>query len=340
MSDGPLPTLFAPLTIPASWAYASAVARRNAAFDRGEGVERLDVPVVSVGNVTVGGTGKSPMVAWIVARLRESGRHPLIAMRGYKAGPGQAGDEEREYRLTVPGTPIVAQPDRKAGIDAFRAARRGEFDCVVLDDGFQHRQIARDCDIVLVDAQRPGLDGRLLPAGWLREPATSLARASAVVITRALAVDDALARRIAAFHGHWPIAWARHGWKGLSIEEGDGGRGEPVAWLAGRRVYGVFGTGHPQSVQRAYEAAGASVVASAAVGDHAAHDAASIARFTAAARAARCDAIATTRKDWTKLADHAEAVRAAGLPFVVPDLSIEFLAGEAALRERLSRPFN
>jgi tetraacyldisaccharide 4'-kinase len=130
--------------------------------------------VVSVGNLTVGGTGKTPFAAWLAAALAARGAHPAIVLRGY------GDDEPLVHGILNPGVPVVITPDRVAGIAVARA--RGA-DIVVLDDAFQHRRAARDADIVLLSADLAG-PVRPLPAGPWREPLTSLARATMIMVTR------------------------------------------------------------------------------------------------------------------------------------------------------------
>jgi tetraacyldisaccharide 4'-kinase len=333
----PLPTALAWAARPLAWCYGAGVAFRNARFDRGGGVRTLPVPVVSIGNLVAGGTGKTPCVAWTVAALAARGHRPLIAMRGYGARPGEQGDEELEYRSILPNIPVVAHPKRADAVLSHLAAHPDACDAVVLDDGFQHRGIARALDVVLVDASRPSLDDALLPSGWLREPAANLRRAHAVIVTRASEVDAALASRIAALHGRPPIAWTRHAWRGLEVHAAaDGGGGGRVAttWLRGRRVALVCGVGHPGSVVASLEAHGAIVAETRIFRDHAAFDAASVRGLGRIAE--RVDAIVATRKDWVKLAPF-ERERSGLPPIVVPDLAIEFLEGEAAYLAALRR---
>ncbi|HRQ74118.1 MAG TPA: tetraacyldisaccharide 4'-kinase, partial [Phycisphaerales bacterium] len=148
----------------AAMVYGAAIARRNRAFDAGRGVVTLDRPVISVGNLSTGGTGKSPTVAWVVRTLREAGRDPCIAMRGYRSRDGVS-DEAEEYRAAFDDLPVVARPDRLQGlIELFASERGGRVDAVVLDDGFQHRCIARALDLVLIDATRDPFADAMIPA--------------------------------------------------------------------------------------------------------------------------------------------------------------------------------
>lgn len=199
-----LPMALRPLTWLAARVYGVAVGWRNARLSKGIGVGEIRVRgvgigVISVGNITVGGTGKSPFVAWICGEIARLGRRPVIGMRGYTPGlvRRNAGgssmallcDEAQEYALTAPMALVVAHPKRRRALIAelSREVHAPWIDgaVVVLDDGFQHRFVARALDIVLVDATRTGLDGDLLPNGILREPAGNLARADIVVLTKA-----------------------------------------------------------------------------------------------------------------------------------------------------------
>jgi tetraacyldisaccharide 4'-kinase len=161
--------------IPASWGFAAVVALRNLAYDRGWLRARpLALPAVVIGNLTVGGTGKTPVAAFVVSRLAARGAKPALVMRGY------GGDEALVHARLNPGVPVVSGADR---VDAVARARALGATVAVLDDGFQHRRAARDADIVLLSADLAG-PVRLLPAGPWREPLSSLTRASLIVVTR------------------------------------------------------------------------------------------------------------------------------------------------------------
>jgi tetraacyldisaccharide 4'-kinase len=154
-----------------------AVARRGQRYDRAQregSLPAMALPALSVGNLTVGGTGKTPVAAWFAARLRERGAHPALVMRGY------GDDEWRVHQVLNPAVQVLRNPDRVHGTE--EAARAGA-DCVVLDDAFQHRRARRVADVVLVSADRFDSAVRLLPAGPYREPLAALQRATAIVVT-------------------------------------------------------------------------------------------------------------------------------------------------------------
>ena len=163
------------LTGPLEWGFRKSSALRNALYDRDLlPLQRMPIPVLSVGNLTVGGSGKTPFSAWLVQELRRRGEKPALVARGY----GQ--DEMILHRRWTPDCLVLAEPDRAYG--AWTAARKGAT-VVVLDDGFQHRRLRRQLDIVLVAAGMPE-PIRLLPRGPFREPLSALARAGVVVITQ------------------------------------------------------------------------------------------------------------------------------------------------------------
>ena len=250
---GPLArTLPSPLTALLARLYARIIASRNRAFDARRGVVEFDRPVLSIGNLSVGGTGKSPMVQRVVSLLQREGWHPAIAMRGYGAPRGDraSSDEASAHARALRHVPIVAQPDRAAGLIQLFATEAGQaVDCIVLDDGFQHRKIARQLDLVLLDATRDAFADRLLPAGWLREPVESLARASAVILTHAEGVPpreiDAMLARVASIAPGAVRAVCEHAWSSLTIRMGEESFEESPRWLQGRRVVVTCAIGNP-----------------------------------------------------------------------------------------------
>jgi tetraacyldisaccharide 4'-kinase len=181
---------------PPAWLYSSIVRARGALFDLDVlHAHRSAVPVLSIGNLSVGGTGKTPLAAWAAARLRDAGARPAVLLRGY------GGDEPMVHALLNPDIPVIADPDRVAGS---RKALAAGADCAILDDGFQHRRLARVADWVLVAAEQPPKPARLLPAGPWREPPSALRRATVAIVTRksaSLEVASSVASRLAATYG-------------------------------------------------------------------------------------------------------------------------------------------
>lgn len=164
--------------------YSLGVLARNFAFDRGVlPVHCVGVPVISVGNLTTGGTGKTPLVAFLADELQCRGWRPAILSRGYGATDGGPNDERLVLERLCPTVPQAQGRDRVALSRDLIA--REECDLILLDDGFQHRRLARDVDLVLIDALQPWGYGHLLPRGLMREPLAALKRASLILLTRA-----------------------------------------------------------------------------------------------------------------------------------------------------------
>jgi len=309
--------------------YATAVAIRNVVYDRGiAAARRAAVPVVCVGNLTLGGTGKTPLVGWVAGRCAAAGRRPAIVSRGYGAARGQTSDEAAELALMLPGVPHVADRDRVAAAAA--AVARGA-DTIVLDDGFQHRRLARDLDIVTVDATDPFGCGHIFPRGLLREPIAGLRRAHAVVLTRADAVDadrrQAIMATLAGIcRGDGPRVWAEAAHAPRRLRTSAAAH-LPLDALRGRRVAGVCGIGNPAAFRLTLERLGADLVDFRTYPDHHAYAAADAAALVAWATAARADLVVTTLKDLVKL----QTESLGGIPLAALEIAIEFLAGEAGL---------
>src|SRR5262245_59474498 len=175
--------------------YGWIVRRRNAGFDRGAlRTERVPAPVISVGNLTVGGTGKSPFVAWLARWFLDLGVEVTIISRGYRSRGGKPNDEALELAAKLPGVPHLQNPDRlTAAIAALTVNPR---QMLILDYAFQHRSLARDLDIVLLDALEPFGYEHLLPQGLLREPLEGLKRAHVIGLSRSDAVPESRRREI------------------------------------------------------------------------------------------------------------------------------------------------
>lgn len=193
---GPLAALVRALLSCLTPFYRFGVWYRNRQFDSGSReVKPVAAKVISIGNITTGGTGKTPMVIWVSKLLAGQNVSHGIVSRGYGAKDSDApNDEALELKARLPNVPHVQNPDRVAA--ANRCIDEHGVSTIVLDDGFQHRRIARDLDIVLVDASNPFGYGSLLPRGLLREPISSLARADVVVITRCERVAETAIEKI------------------------------------------------------------------------------------------------------------------------------------------------
>jgi tetraacyldisaccharide 4'-kinase len=233
----------------ASVPYGWATALRNRLYDRGwKAAQRVSVPVVSVGNLTVGGTGKTPCVEYIARRYRDLDRRVAILSRGYGSREGP-NDEALVLEENLPDVPHLQGADRVAL--ARTAIAELESEVLVLDDGFQHRRLARDLDVVLLDATDPWGHGYLLPRGLLRESPRGLRRAGIVLLTRCDQADPAALERLrqevagqapgvaVALTSHGPEAW-------LNAE----GQTRSLADLRRTPVAAFCGIGNPEAFRR------------------------------------------------------------------------------------------
>jgi tetraacyldisaccharide 4'-kinase len=319
---------FGPLLTALTAPYALGHRLRLQAYARGwTTVKRLPCRVISVGNLTLGGTGKTPLVEAIAALLQRQGRRVGVLSRGYGrqgserlvvVSDGQrclasadiAGDEPVLLAEHLPGVPVVVGKDRYAA--GVLAVRRFDLDTVVLDDGFQHLQLARDLDIVTLDAARPFGSGRLFPRGDLRERPSAIRRADAIVLTRwepDMIVPDLIVSRPAS-----PLFYSRQ--EPLEVRVCANGQRLPLASLVGQRLAAFCGIGSPERFRRLLVELGASVVAFSAFADHHAYTRSELEGLAYTAKAKGAGALITTEKDGIRLR------RLQPLPFAVWELRI------------------
>ena len=327
---GPGPAALRAVLAAISVPYRGAVAIRNTAYDRGlASVHHGPVPVISVGNLTLGGTGKTPLVAWMARTLQAAGHRPAIVSRGYGARPGEVSDEAAELAIVVPGVPHIADRDRLAAVHAAAAQAAT---AVVLDDGFQHRRLARDLDIVAIDATDPFGCGRLFPRGLLREPVTSLRRAHAVVLTRASSVSAERRAEIrqavtAARGGQPPAVWAEATHRPIALRDHSGGL-QDLERLRGRRIAAFAGIGNPAAFRATLTDIGADVAAFTPFADHHAYRDGEIASLAQTCRQHGAELAVTTLKDLVKI----RSLDLDGIPLVALEIAATFSTGEELLR--------
>jgi len=311
--------------------YTFAMRRRNRAFDTGRRqIHDVGVPVISVGNLTLGGTGKTPMVLWLARWFRDRGVRVALVSRGYKAESDSANDEARELEQRLPGVPHLQNPDRVAA--ARLAVQEFNSQLIVLDDAFQHRRIARSLDIVLLDALEPFGFGHVFPRGTLREPLDGLARAGAIILTRADMAGAAEQSRIRGIVERFAprAAWAqcRHAPQCLLSARGVE---QPLHTLRGRRVAAFCGIGNPAGFRHTLEKCGVNLTAWRALPDHYAYLPADVESLAVWARDNQAEAVLCTHKDLVKLA----ADELAGRPLWALTIAMEFLSGQDALESKL-----
>lgn len=281
------------LLLPASGLWQAAHAIRWAPWTLGwRAAARLPLPSVSVGNLSVGGSGKTPIAAWIAARYAESGRRPAIVLRG------TGGDEPRVHRDLVPGAIVIADAHRPRG--TARALADGA-DVVVLDDAYQRRDVARDLNLCLISAESAQAAPWSLPAGPWRERLTAVHRADLVIITRKradVAAADRLEGELRRRGFRKPIVRAHlalHALHGLVSR-----RETSVETLAGKRVVAASAIGDPEAFVAQVKRTGAQVQVATWKDHHRFRDE-DVAWLAHAAR--RADVVVVTGKDAVKLRD-------------------------------------
>jgi tetraacyldisaccharide 4'-kinase len=283
----------------ASVPYGWAVGARNWLYDRGwRRSHRAVVPVVSVGNLTAGGTGKTPCVEYVARYYRRLDRRVAILSRGY-GGAGGRNDEAMVLEENLPDVPHLQGADRV--LLAALAVEELESEVLVLDDAFQHRRLARDLDVVLIDVTDPWGHGHLLPRGLLRESPRRLRRAGVVVLTRC---DQVPAGEVARVRGRVarlapgvPVAETTHRPVELVNREA-----APLERLRGRPVAAFCGLGNPEAFRRTLLGLGADVAAFRTFPDHHGYTRADVADLTAWARQQPPECVVvTTQKDLVKL---------------------------------------
>jgi tetraacyldisaccharide 4'-kinase len=284
-----------------SWPYRCGMALRNRLFERGwKKIHRAGVPVISIGNLTVGGTGKTPCVEYVARFFREHDRRVAILSRGYGAEAGR-NDEARLLEDNLPDVPHLQGPDRVALAQV--AVEELESEILVLDDGFQHRRLHRDLDIVLIDMTAPWGYGYLLPRGLLREPPSSLGRAGLVMLTRCDQVGPDAVRhvkeRVARISPQVSIVETSH--RAANWINADKAT-RPITDLHGRPVAAFCGIGNPEAFRRSLIQAGVEVRNFRVFPDHHGYSRDDVEDLRAWARqqAAEC-AIVTTQKDLVKI---------------------------------------
>ena len=292
--------------------YALVLRARAACYRTGLlASHRLPVPVISVGNITLGGTGKTPTVVLLARYLMQRGRRVAVLSRGYGGSangeirivsdgktvllsPAEAGDEPYLLARKVPGLMVVIGADRhRAGLLALKELKP---DLFILDDGFQHLRLRRDLDILLLDAAKPFANGRTLPAGFLREHPSACRRADLVLYTRCAGPRPDLFPQL-------PGVWTSHTLCGLVPLGG----GERVGFeaLQGARVAAFSGIANPAAFFDLLESSGVRLTATVSFPDHARYGEEEIAAICRLKDASRSTVLITTEKDAVKLDAHA-----------------------------------
>ena len=335
--------------------YSLVVRLRNILYSKGWlNVHYVDATVICVGNITTGGTGKTPLVVWVYNQIISNVKSQIsdspcaILTRGYKATDNSK-DEVAILSESCPEAEVIVNPDRVAG--ATLAINESGAKVLIMDDGFQHRRLARDLDILTIDATQPFGYDRMLPAGLLREPMTSLKRAHAVVITRCDQITETelheLENKLQEIHRDIVIARTIHApvcveYLDTSVIPADAGnqknnekvdscfrRNDNADQLKGKKVFAFCGIGNPEAFMRKIRSLECELIGSTVYEDHYHYTDTCLSDIYSQAKHRGADMILTTQKDWTKISRLTPSH--ASIPLAYLTIEIKFLAGEDQL---------
>lgn len=308
--------------------YSLAMTARNYAFDRGwKKIHRASVPIISVGNLTVGGTGKTPIVEFFASRFLSRDVRVGLLSRGYgsKSGPN---DEARLLRENLPEVPHLQGKDRSRLVEQAVSICGSEL--VILDDGFQHRRLNRDLDVVLIDAADPWGGGWTLPGGLLRESINGLRRAHLAILTRTNLVDAVRIRELRdAVRKIAPtVAWAETQFVPTLLRFANGEE-TLVSTLDGQRIAAFCGIGNPESFRQSLSRAGAEIIFFSPLPDHCRYDSALLATLEKQTTQSGADYTITTQKDMVKI----DSSKWRGPPLASLRQRVEILHGAQTITE-------
>jgi len=317
----PLPLRF--LLWPFSLAYGAGVWLKSWMYQHTWLEEkRLNATVISVGNLTVGGTGKTPMVIWLAQRLAAQGKRVAILSRGYH-GNGQTSDEIELMRKRL-GSSVSFGVGKNRYAEAVRLSSQS-IDVFILDDGFQHLSLARDLDIVMIDASRPLQKERLLPAGSLREPRSALDRADLVVFTRTELLGPECRMENFAQIPSYSSTTSLIGFQLRSVEPDSG----TVAHTLPAPIFAFCGIGNPEAFLKDLQRWGINVAGRRFFRDHHRYTRSDLCRIEEAAQAAGAAALITTEKD----AQNIDPTLISGLPIYVALIELCLPAEQEFMRD-------
>lgn len=352
---GLAPAFIRVVLTPLSWLYSITVRVRNGLYSSGIfKVKRLPCPVISVGNIAAGGTGKTPTAIWIARHLQAEGYRVAVLLRGYRrqnrtattvvsdgdrihGSIEESGDEAMMIARTVPGCIVIVGKDRYAAGCAATRMMGVSTGILILDDGFQHRRLKRDLDIVTVDSTQPFGTGTLLPAGTLREPRSALKRADMVLLTRTnlqsaptfepIKPSPPKSAALGGIVDEDKIYESRH--CPTTLYELESKQFVPLNRLRGQCVLAVCGIGAPDAFAETLRQHGAKQVTLLAFPDHHRYRSEDFRQIHARADEIGSDLIVTTEKDAQRMTGFK------GLQCFVLAVSLEITKNQVEFSQRL-----
>jgi len=326
----------------AAGGYSITVWLRNFLYSAGWlKIHCADAVVISIGNITTGGTGKTPLVIWLCKQIISDSKFQIsncqcaILTRGYKATKNSKlktqnySDEPAILAESCPEVKVFVNPNRVGSAD--EAVNKFNAKVLIMDDGFQHRRLARDLDIVAIDAMQPFGYGKMLPAGLLREPITSLKRADAVVITRCDQITESelsrIEKKLESINPGMIIARSIHA---PAYVRSTDNKEISFEHIKNKKIFAFCGIGNPDAFFNTIKQLGVDLLGSKVYNDHHHYTDSCLAGIYEQATYLKADLILTTQKDCTKITRLAPVQK--DIPLAYIGIEIKFLAGEDKLR--------
>lgn len=318
--------------------WAAGIRVRNVLFDLGlRKTHRVEAAVISVGNLTTGGTGKTPMVIWLTEYLCHKQVPCAVLTRGYKTKTGTLSDEPALLARACKDAAVIVNSDRVAG--ARKAIAKYGAKALILDDGFQHRRLGRDLDLLTVDATCPFGYGKFLPAGFLREPLSSLKRARGVVLTRCDQAEpeqlDAIEAALRAVNPDLAIVRSVHR---STHAKTFGNRVIDLETLRRHTIFAFCGIGNPDSFLKGLTRQGLNVAAARTFDDHHAYSEKDMQELIDQAGKFEADLLLTTEKDWVKAA--LLMPQSARIPLACMVIELDFLSAPDTIHSLIDQTLN
>ncbi len=293
-------------------------------------IHTADASVISIGNITAGGTGKTPLVIWLCKILQKKQSKCAILTRGYKTHiQKKLTDEPAILTESCPQSKVIINPNRAEAAD--QAVRNFGAKVLIMDDGFQHRRLSRNLDIVTIDSTCPFGYKKMLPAGSLREPVSSLKRADAVVLTRCDQISKSelnrIEKKLQLINPDLIIAKSIHNpvcAKSATVEE------ISVEQLSGKKIFAFCGIGNPNAFLNTIKATGANLASSKIYNDHHHYNDSDINDIHTQAKRSGADLILSTQKDLSRCTINNTRYE---IPFAYLAVEIKFTSGEEKLKQ-------
>ena len=330
--------------LPLAWLYGGVMALRNAAFDLGLFASTdVGIPVISVGNISAGGTGKTPLVEHLARTLEQQGYRVGILSRGYgrettgfrwvrngtqvDTDASRCGDEPVQIAQNISGAYVAVDEERVSGAQTMIA--EAGIEVLLLDDAFQHRWIARTIDIVVMTASDVIEGDQLLPAGRLREPLSALGRARALIVTGC--ADDDIADRVREQLRSQADLDVFLTYPSITeLREFATGKRADLKGLAGKRMLAMSGIGNPRSFRETLGRSGLRVAAEQVFADHHVLTAGEVSDLRLVCRQEACEAIVMTQKDAMRMRSHPVMKALADVPVYYAPMAMEWIGGAGA----------